>query len=119
MTRLLFSALREYGIRAGAHVRNSTLVVATGCYLVRSRRQHRTLQSELYTDNMEPAEIQARATIAAALIVSRAVERVVDSDERRLVTGYCRSSPARPDRLRLSDDYDQQESLIAACEVVD
>ncbi len=30
--------------------------------------------AELHTDNMEPTEIQARATIAAALIVSRAVE---------------------------------------------
>ena len=43
--------------------------------VVRSRRQHRPAESELHTDNnMEPTEIQARATIAAALIVSRAVE---------------------------------------------
>ena len=36
--------------------------------------KHRTVESELDTDKMEPTEIQARATIAAALIVSRAVE---------------------------------------------
>ena len=42
--------------------------------VVPSRHQHRNVQSDLHTDAMEPAEIQARATIAAALIVSRAVE---------------------------------------------
>ena|SRR5689334_8086273 len=31
-------------------------------------------ESGQHTDNMEPTEIQARATIAAALILSRAVE---------------------------------------------
>ena len=42
--------------------------------LMRSRRQHSRIEPKLHTDNMEPTEIQARATIAAALILSRAVE---------------------------------------------
>ena len=67
-----FSALREYGIRAGAHVRNGTLAVPTCWY--RGAVANITVESELHADNMEPTEIQARATIAAALILSRAVE---------------------------------------------
>jgi hypothetical protein len=44
-------------------------LLSTGATVVQSRRE-----SGLHTDNMEPIEIQARATIAAALILSRAVE---------------------------------------------
>jgi hypothetical protein len=44
--------------------------LATGAFAEESRAQRNEAEGE----NMEPMEIQAKATIAAALIVSRAVE---------------------------------------------
>lgn len=35
----------------------------------------------------------------------------LDSDERRLVPGHCRSSSARPDRLPVPDDYHRQTAV--------
>jgi len=49
-------------------------LLSTATTVVRSRRQTSTRESGLHGENMEQTEIQARATIAAALIVSRAVE---------------------------------------------
>ncbi len=64
---------------------------------------------------MEPTEIQARATIAAALILTRAVEipTIPTSGDWE---GYCRSSAARSHRLRLPDDYESTASLIYRAE---
>ena len=64
---------------------------------------------------MEPTEIQARATIAAALILKcgRSTEH---SDKWRLVEGYCRSPAARSHRLRLPDDCESTASLIHRAE---
>jgi len=54
-------------------VRNSTVSLVSCCYYGVSHCRHRGL-SWLETYNMEPPEIHARATIAAAMILSRAVE---------------------------------------------
>ena len=48
-------------------------LLSTAATVVSSAKIH-PVASGLHTDNMEPTEIQARATIAAALILSRAVE---------------------------------------------
>lgn len=54
-------------------MRNGTLVIVNCCYCGFVGKIH-PVASGIHTDNMEPTEIQARATIAAALILSRAVE---------------------------------------------
>jgi hypothetical protein len=60
---------------------------------------------------MDPSEIQARATIAAALIVCRAVEvpAIPISGDGSMDTG---APAARPDRLRLPGDFEPKASLI-------
>lgn len=83
-------------------------LLSTAATVVRPSPTFTKVESAPHTENMEPAEIQARATIAAALIVSRAVE----------VPSIPASGDCSPDTaaLRLRDLTDYVYQMITTCQ---